>query len=111
MIKAKIISMLLLITGVINFAPVAGVLTPGMLEKLYGISGLSNDLFILMHHRALLFGIVGVQQFLQSQWFSGPPEGVVLREVLLRPEPNNELPVSLRLDAGDTVYHSKNVQS
>lgn len=55
----KFIMTCLIIVGLINFIPVLGVLSAHNLEKAYSISLLSNDIVILMRHRALLFGILG----------------------------------------------------
>ncbi|HKX57452.1 MAG TPA: hypothetical protein VJN01_15185 [Xanthomonadales bacterium] len=57
--RERIISGLLIIVGLVNFAPVVGVLGSESLARLYGFSGLEGDLLTLMRHRALLFGIVG----------------------------------------------------
>jgi hypothetical protein len=43
----------------INFVPVLALISVPKLEEVYSISLLSNDLIILMKHRALLFGIIG----------------------------------------------------
>lgn len=53
------IPILLFIVGVINFLPVMGVLSASKLSQAYSIDLASNDLVILMRHRALLFGVVG----------------------------------------------------
>jgi len=45
--------------GLINFAPVLGVISASKLESAYSVVLSSNDLVILMRHRALLFGILG----------------------------------------------------
>ena len=55
----KMITICLLIVGLINFIPVIGVLSSLKLENSYSISLASNDLIILMRHRALLFGVLG----------------------------------------------------
>ena len=55
----KVISVLLLITGLINFLPVIGVLSSGQINGLYGLEINNRDLMILLRHRALLFGIIG----------------------------------------------------
>lgn len=59
MSRERIISILLVVVGLVNIAPVAGLLGPESLERLYGFTGLEGDLLILMRHRALLFGIIG----------------------------------------------------
>ena len=56
---SKVLFALLVIVGLINFLPVIGVVSAVRLEDAYGIELLSNDLIILMRHRALLFGILG----------------------------------------------------
>jgi len=55
----KIIPVLLFIVGMINFMPVIGILSAAKLSQAYSIELISNDLIILMRHRALLFGLVG----------------------------------------------------
>ena len=55
----KVISVLLLITGLINFLPVIGVLSSDQINGLYGLEIDNRDLMILLRHRALLFGIIG----------------------------------------------------
>lgn len=49
----------LLVVGLINFLPIIGLLGVKKLEAIYKISLASNDLVILMQHRALLFGLLG----------------------------------------------------
>ena len=56
---SKLLFVLLILVGLINFLPVIGVLSAARLESAYGIDLLSNDMIILMRHRALLFGLVG----------------------------------------------------
>lgn len=53
------VTVCLLIVGLVNVIPVAGVLSVQKLEKAYEITLSTNDLIILMRHRALLFGIIG----------------------------------------------------
>lgn len=55
----KALTLCLVIVGLINFLPVIGVLGAQRLESAYGVALSSNDLVILMRHRALLFGILG----------------------------------------------------
>ena len=55
----KVISVLLLITGLINFLPVIGVLSSDQINGLYGLEIDNRDLMILLRHRALLFGVIG----------------------------------------------------
>ena len=55
----KIVMALLIIVGLINFLPVIGVISATQITQAYSVELTSNDLVILMRHRALLFGIVG----------------------------------------------------
>ena len=55
-----LINALFLIAAFVNLAPVSGVLSADMLESLYGVAIEDPNLVILMRHRAVLFGIVGV---------------------------------------------------
>jgi hypothetical protein len=50
---------LLLIIGLINVAPIAGLFSKSLLERSYGILIADPNLEILLRHRAVLFGIVG----------------------------------------------------
>lgn len=53
-------SMLLFgLVGLINFAPIMGVMGVERLSVLYGVDITSPDLALLMRHRAVLFGIIG----------------------------------------------------
>ena len=56
---SKIITLLIVVVGIINFIPIIGVLSSDLLTKLYGINIQDNNMLILMKHRALLFGITG----------------------------------------------------
>ena len=55
----KAIMLLLIIVGLINFLPVLGVISSNNISQAYSVALGSNDLVILLRHRALLFGIVG----------------------------------------------------
>jgi hypothetical protein len=55
----KIILVLLLVVGIINFIPVFGIISSLKISQAYSINMASNDINILMRHRALLFGIIG----------------------------------------------------
>jgi hypothetical protein len=55
----KVITFCLLAVGLINIAPVIGVISAQKLESAYSVTLASNDLAILLRHRALLFGILG----------------------------------------------------
>ncbi len=49
----------LLIAGVIHLLPIAGIAGGSQLRELYGISALTDDLELLLRHRALLFALLG----------------------------------------------------
>ena len=53
-------SALLLVVAVIHLLPVAGVLGADRLGALYGITVAKPELELLMRHRAVLFGLLGV---------------------------------------------------
>lgn len=55
-----VITVLLLVVAAIHLVPIAGVLGIAKLQSLYGIPIEGNDLAILMRHRAVLFGILGL---------------------------------------------------
>ncbi len=55
-----IITSMLLIVAVIHIIPIMGFMGVARLETLYGIPITGKDLEILMRHRAILFGILGV---------------------------------------------------
>lgn len=56
----KLVTSALLIAGAINLYPVIGVISVDQLVKLYGVPLENTDLIILMRHRAVLFGLLGV---------------------------------------------------
>ncbi|MBT8469895.1 MAG: phosphopantetheine adenylyltransferase [Deltaproteobacteria bacterium] len=51
---------LICIVSLINLAPAVGALSPKRLHTLYGIEFEEPNLVVLMRHRAILLGIVGV---------------------------------------------------
>lgn len=57
--KSVIVSIILVIVGIVNLMPVAGVMSSDAMLRAYGVEPLSGDLLLLMRHRALLFGILG----------------------------------------------------
>ena len=56
----RAIQVCLVLVGIIHLAPFTGVVGSAQLGALYGISVDGPDLAILLRHRAVLFGIVGV---------------------------------------------------
>ena len=57
---SRVVSIMLIIVAVIHVLPLAGVLGVSQLASLYAISIHNTNLEILMRHRAVLFGIVGL---------------------------------------------------
>ncbi len=56
----KVITGLLVLVGIIHLLPVFGVLGVERLAALYGISLGEPNIEILMRHRAILFGLLGL---------------------------------------------------
>jgi hypothetical protein len=56
----KTITVLLIVVGIIHLLPLGGVLGAERLAALYGLSFEEPNLVILMRHRAILFGILGL---------------------------------------------------
>lgn len=50
----------LVVAGLIHLLPLAGITGPGALERLYGMRITEPDLLIVLRHRALLFGLLGM---------------------------------------------------
>lgn len=51
---------LLVIAGVIHLLPLPGVLGAASLQRLYGVSLADPALLVLMQHRAVMFGLLGL---------------------------------------------------
>lgn len=56
----KVVAGLLILVGVIHLMPLAGLFGAERLASLYGIAVDKPDLLILMQHRAVLFGLLGL---------------------------------------------------
>ena len=54
------VSALLIIVGIIHLLPLSGVLGADRLGRLYGMPFADANLLILMRHRAVLFGLLGL---------------------------------------------------
>lgn len=55
-----VVSIMLVVAGVIHLLPVSGVLGADRLAALYGITLEDPSLVLLLRHRAILFGLLGV---------------------------------------------------
>ncbi len=58
--KARLITGLMLVVAVIHLMPLSGVLGTEQLLRLYGVAIAGPDLEILLRHRAVMFGILGM---------------------------------------------------
>lgn len=67
----RIISTLFVVAGLINLYPLVGLLGPSALTGLYGLPFGEPNLLVLMRHRAVLLGLVGlflVAAALRREW-------------------------------------------
>jgi hypothetical protein len=56
----QLIAVMLIVVGIIHALPIAGLLGRQQLSQLYGLGFDEPNLEILMRHRALLFGLLGL---------------------------------------------------
>lgn len=56
------------IVGAIHLMPVAPVFSPETLQRLYGIAPGDTTMLVLMRHRALLLGLVGILCLWAAWW-------------------------------------------
>jgi hypothetical protein len=56
----KLVAAMLVIVGIIRILPLSGVLGAERLASLYGLSFQEPNIAILMRHRAILFGLLGL---------------------------------------------------
>jgi hypothetical protein len=55
-----VVAITLILTGLLHLLPLTGALGPRQLEALYGVALTDTNLVLLMRHRAILFGILGI---------------------------------------------------
>lgn len=55
-----LVTVTLLIAAIIHLLPLVGAFGEGRLRALYGVEGLDPTMVILLRHRAVLFGLLGV---------------------------------------------------
>jgi hypothetical protein len=61
-----LVSTTLVIVGVIHLLPFSGVLSSARLSAIYGVAFEEPNLVILMRHRAVLFGLLGLFMFVAA---------------------------------------------
>jgi hypothetical protein len=71
-----LVSVMLMIVGIIHLLPLSGALGADRLAALYGLSFDEPNLAILMRHRAVLFGLLGI--FLVVAAFRPDWQGIAL---------------------------------
>lgn len=68
-----LISVTLIVAAIIHLLPLSGVLGSGRLSTLYGLSFDEPNLAILMRHRAVLLGMLGVFFLVAAFWSALQP--------------------------------------
>lgn len=58
----------LVVAAIVHLAPMVGLLGAPQLQRLYGIAIEQPDLLVLMRHRALLFGLLGLGLIAAVAW-------------------------------------------
>ncbi len=71
-----LVSAMLVVVGIIHLLPVSGVMGAERLSALYGLRFDEPNLAILMRHRAMLFGLLGL--FLVAAAFRPNLQGIAL---------------------------------
>ena len=113
--KHKIYLTLLFIVGVINFLPLMGLFSAVQLSQAYGVELASNELQVLMRHRALLFGILGGFMFfslfkpkmqLPAMIMTGCSMLGFLGLILLTGDINDELVTITQVDVAGILFLS-----
>ncbi|GAB5389426.1 MAG: hypothetical protein Alpg2KO_23940 [Alphaproteobacteria bacterium] len=96
----RVIGLCLLVTGIIHILPVMGILGGDRLAQLYDIEIATDNLSILLRHRAVLFGLLGAflclaafRKHLQSLAVIGGLTSVVSFLVLALLEPDYTAPL------------------
>ena len=96
----RMISLCLLVTGIIHLMPVIGIMGGERLAQLYDIEIATDNLSILLRHRAVLFGLLGAflclaafRRHLQSLAIIGGLTSVVSFLILALLEPDYTAPL------------------
>lgn len=66
-VRRRIAAVALLLAAAIHLLPLPGLLGAAQLQSLYGLGALDADLALLLRHRALVFGLMGLA-LLMAVW-------------------------------------------
>lgn len=77
----KLATLLLVLVGLLNLLPASGAVSADRLEALYGLRFAEPNLLILMHHRAILFGILGGLLVASARYASLRPVAITVNLV------------------------------